>query len=140
MGRDRSSLGNRPERVISAGEVPDGEWFALLGAADVGLALWTPRMKTDSDASRYNTPLAWNRLYWYLAAGLPVVAGGHDELRAFITETGAGVFVRDVHAASLAEAVRDLLLRRTEFSARAAEAFHDSFNFESQMAGVLPLM
>lgn len=139
MGPDRCSLSDRPPRVISVGEVSDQEWLALLGSADVGLALWTPRASRELDIS-FNTPLAWNRLYWYLAAGLPVIAGGHDGLREFIAETGAGVFLDEVNAERLAQVIPDVLMRRKELSAHAIKAFQEGMNFESDMDRVAPLV
>lgn len=136
MGRIRCSLENRPRRVILVGEVSDEVWLTLLGAADVGLALWTPRQRNNGYA-RYNTPQAWNRLYWYLAAGLPVIAGGHDSLRQFLAETGAGIFLNCVNVAAVAQAIGEALTCRVELSVRATSAFFEVFNFESQMERIV---
>ncbi|MDR7550691.1 MAG: hypothetical protein QN131_12270 [Armatimonadota bacterium] len=134
MGPDRCPTALRPPRVVSVGEVSDDEWLELLGAADIGLALWTGKGRS---AGTYDTPYAWNRLYWYLAAGLPVIAGGHPQLSQLIAETRAGLFIGEPEPDKVRQAISVALMRQAELSACAQRAFYDDMNFESQAANVI---
>jgi glycosyltransferase involved in cell wall biosynthesis len=131
--REAGAPSSTDRRVHTLGGADEESWRDWLAMASAGLALWTPTPKGRADPlARWNTPASWNRLYWYLAAGLPVVLGGHPELRAFGEESDSAVLVSDVRAESLAEGVRQALARSADLAAAARHVFRSRFNFEKE--------
>jgi hypothetical protein len=123
------------DRVHIVGAVNEDSWRNWLAVASVGLALWTPRDKTRLDPlARWNTPASWNRIYWYLAAELPAVVGGHRELHAFANESGSAVYVDDISAETVAQGVKQTLARAAELSAAARDVFRSRLNLETESA------
>lgn len=76
--------------------VPKDEMAALLGAVDVGL-----HVLADVPLFRYG--VSPNKLFDYMAAGLPVITNTGGEVSALVEESGAGSAVRPD---GLADAVR----------------------------------
>ena len=105
-----------------------------MAVADVGLAFWSGRGVSRFPPGRWNTPLSWNRLYWYLAAGIPIAAGGHVALEAFVSETGAGVSTSEVSATAIGRAIGEVLGNATGFEAAARRAYEAGLNYEDQVA------
>jgi hypothetical protein len=80
--------------------------------------------------------MSWNRLYWYLAAGLPIAGGGHPLISAFLEETRAGVSIPTVSAASVDSAIRQVLDRLDSFGAASAHAYDTGLSYEAQVSGL----
>lgn len=89
------------DRLDYRGFVPQAEVRDLLGRARVGLVLNEPR----SDFSELST----NKLYEYMAAGLPVVASDIPYWREVVEGCGCGVVLPDNRAESIAAAVGGIL-------------------------------
>ena len=121
------------DRVHIVGAVNEDTWRNWLAVAAIGLALWTPTGAARLDPlAGWNTPASWNRIYWYLAAGLPAVVGGHRHLRAFADDSGSAVYVDDISAETVAQGVRQALARAAELSAAARSAFRFRLNLEKE--------
>jgi hypothetical protein len=122
-------------RVHLTGRVSRQDWERWLAIADIGLAFYSGGVPMrGSDVSMWNTPISWNRLYWYLAAGLPIAGGGHPALKAFLEETGVGVGTTIVSVASVALSIRSVSNSREEFERAAKRAYDDGFNYDAQVA------
>jgi hypothetical protein len=105
-----------------------------MAVADVGLAFWSGGEVSRFPLLRWNTPLSWNRLYWYLAAGIPIAAGGHVTLEGFVNETGTGVSTSEVSGKSIGRAIGEVLANATGFEAAARRAYEGGLNFDDQVA------
>jgi glycosyltransferase involved in cell wall biosynthesis len=120
------------DRVRWLGYLEEGAWLDWLAAADVGLAMYTPRHAPHPRTAALNTPLSWNRIYWYLAAGVPLVVGGHPALAEFTRDTSTGVDVATPTSIGIAAAVQEALQYHDRFAGRAVELFETQFNYEAQ--------
>jgi hypothetical protein len=136
VGRHIGTRGFTPSRARWTGSVTRSEWEQWMAVADVGLAFWSGGGVSRLPLGQWNTPLSWNRLYWYLAAGIPVAAGGHVTLEAFVSETGAGVSTSKVSAKAIGRAIGDVLANATGFEAAARRAYEAGLNYEDQVAGL----
>jgi glycosyltransferase involved in cell wall biosynthesis len=86
--------------VRLADPVPPGEVPAILGAADIGIASLkdTPTFKTVRP----------NKIYEYMAAGLPIACCIDGEARQIVEEVGSGIFIRPEDDHGLAAQLRRL--------------------------------
>jgi glycosyltransferase involved in cell wall biosynthesis len=96
-------------RVHLLPSVPVEELLAWTRDADVGLSL----LQGDSDNHRLALP---NKVFEYVAAGVPVVVSDLPELRALVDTHGIGVCCDPASPADLAAAIRDVLARRDELT------------------------
>jgi hypothetical protein len=134
VGQHVGTRGLTRTRARWTGSVTRSEWEQWMAVADVGLAFWSGGGVSRFPLLRWNTPLTWNRLYWYLAAGIPIVAGGHAALEAFVSETGAGVSTSEVSATAISKAIGEALANATGFEAAARLAYEAGLNYEDQVA------
>jgi glycosyltransferase involved in cell wall biosynthesis len=123
------ALGLTGDDVVFTGYVAShAEALAVTAAADIGVI---PSRKTaQSDAT---IP---NKLFDYMAAGLPVLTSNTVPCTRIVRETGAGDVFRAGYAADLAAAVRrltDPAVRRAAGEA-GRRAVLDRYNWESDAA------
>ena len=90
------------ERVHALDRVPAEEIQAYAASASIGVS---PILDTCLNY-RYSLP---NKLFQYMAAGLPVVASDFEQVRAAVSETGSGVTVNTADPAAIAAAILGLL-------------------------------
>jgi glycosyltransferase involved in cell wall biosynthesis len=116
------------ERVTMLASVPLEQLLAHTAEADVGVTL----LQDTCENHRLALP---NKLFEYIAAGVPVVASALPETRALIERYGVGWCVAPGDASALAETL-DLALRRhgdVELRERLARAAEDlSWEHEQQ--------
>ncbi len=110
------------ERAVSCGvadrlhllePVPPARVSSFLRTADIGVA---PFLHFGSH--EFALP---NKLFEYLRAGLPLVVSDCRAVAQFVNETGVGAVFAAEDPASCAEALRDVLRRRTALHHRIAE-------------------
>jgi glycosyltransferase involved in cell wall biosynthesis len=97
----------RPERLLEFTE-----------SADVGLCY----IDDATLSGQYCLP---NKLFEYVAAGLPVVVSPNPELRRFVETTGVGRVVESLSVPALFEALGSIAAAETEVRARVAAASAD---------------
>jgi glycosyltransferase involved in cell wall biosynthesis len=115
------------DRVQYEGIVPMTRVRELLGSARVALCLNRPREDF--------LDLATNKLFEYMAVGLPIVATDIPYWRKVIEESGCGIVVQGADAEQLADAVRWLLEHPAEaeaMGARGREAALSRYNWSSE--------
>lgn len=124
--------------VRFTGRLPHAEALAAVADADIGLV---PHLAVEA----WNTTIP-NKLFDYMAAGLPVLSSDARPAARIVAETGAGLVYGDMDDAALAAAIRSLrpaaARQRYGDAGRAAIAgrYHfeaDAARLETALAGVL---
>jgi glycosyltransferase involved in cell wall biosynthesis len=121
-------------RLFVVPAVPIVDVPSWIGDADVATI---PFQAVD----RNNVLATPNKLFEYLAAGIPMVVSDFPELRRIVTEAGAGLAVDTTSARSLAAALTELLEepaeRRESRRASARHAYETTYNWQVQAKGLL---
>ena len=118
------------DRVHRLGPVPSDEVVAYASSATFGV------LATSAEGlnNRYSLP---NKLFQYMAAGIPTVAPDLPEIAEVVRSTGCGVVVDASSAAAVAGALRDLLAapeRAREMGDRGRAAIERELNWEVSAA------
>jgi glycosyltransferase involved in cell wall biosynthesis len=127
--RAARALGVR-ERVHFIPAVAPSEVVSYAASASLGVA---PIQPTSSNNS-YSLP---NKLFEYMAAGLPVLAAQLPQMREVVEGSGAGRTVDSRNPAAMGAAIRELLAdpeRLREMGARARGAVEERHNWASSAA------
>jgi len=111
--REQARRSGVDDRVALLEPVPPGGAPALFADADVGLALIEPVCLS------YRLTLP-NKLFEYMAAGLPVLASDLPAISALLAESGAGIAVERVDPGSVAAGLRAALAPERNAELRAA--------------------
>lgn len=117
------------------------EWFPSLSgmidhfrAADIGLLCFHPAPNKTNAAHRSN------KLFQYMAAGLPIVVSDIGNWPTVVGEAGCGVAVDPEDPDAIAEAIVDLIddpRRRADLGRNGRQAALDRYNWEAQEAKLL---
>lgn len=113
------------DRVHVLPPVPTRDVVAAAADATLGVAPIIP----DTPNNAASMP---NKLFQYLAAGLPVVCSDLPQLRAVVEESGAGIAVDTRDAAGIARAISEMLadpLRLAERGRLARVAAEERYNW-----------
>jgi glycosyltransferase involved in cell wall biosynthesis len=105
---------------------------AYAASATVGVSPYIP----EGLNNRYSLP---NKLFHYMAAGIPVVASNFPQVRAIVEGAACGVVVDTTRPSAIAKGIREVLADPAEgvaMGARGRAAVADRYNWESS-AGVL---
>lgn len=121
-------------RLFVVPAVPIAEVPAWIGDADVGVI---PFQAVD----RNNVLATPNKLFEYLAAGVPMVVSDFPEMRRIVAETDAGLAVDASNPRSLAAGITALLgepaERRASRQASARHAADTTYNWQVQAEGLV---
>jgi glycosyltransferase involved in cell wall biosynthesis len=109
-------------RVLLTGPVPSNEVVAYAAGATVGLIPYEPVGLNNT----YTTP---NKLFDYMAAGLPVAASRLPELVRFVEGEGMGLTFAPGDSTALAAAVNELLRDGDSYHAMRVRAEEASTRF-----------
>lgn len=126
-----TSLGLSAPRVVFHGTLPHAQALEVVGQADVGLV---PHHATES----WNTTIP-NKLFDYMAAGLPVISSDAVPAARVVRETGAGLVHRSRDSASLAAQLRMLFdaSERGRMAEAGRCAVRDRYNWEQDSRALL---
>lgn len=128
------ALGLDPPSVVFRGQVPNDLALAELAEADVGII---PHWRDE----QFDTTLP-NKIFDYMAAGLPVVTSDATPLRRIVETTDCGRVFRDRDAAGLARALgelRDIAVRRAA-GARGRAAVVSTYHWERDVERLLAVL
>jgi glycosyltransferase involved in cell wall biosynthesis len=118
------------ERVHFLRPVAPRDVVSYAASAAVGVA---PIQPTSSN-NAYSLP---NKLFEYMAAGLPVVAAQVRQMREVVEGSGAGLIVDSSDPRAMGTAIRDLLTdpgRLAEMGTRARRAVEERYSWASSAA------
>ena len=113
------------------GYLPNREALQVIAKGDVGVI---PHQATDS----WNTTIP-NKLFDYMAAGMPVVTSDTPPCARIVNETGCGEIFRAGDGRSLAEAIRRVTDpgARERFGKAGREAVRSRYNQETDSVALL---
>jgi glycosyltransferase involved in cell wall biosynthesis len=122
-------------RVHLLPPVPPDRVVAVAASADVGASTTLP----SSLNNRYSLP---NKLFQYMAAGIPVVASDFPQVRAIVKDATCGVVVDTTRPSEVAEAIRSLLAdpdRARRMGADGRRAVERRYNWTTSATALLEL-
>ena len=125
--RQRAARAGVAGRVHVVPPVPSGDLVDVAASADVGVSPIVPSCLNY----RYSLP---NKLFQYMAAGLPVVASDFPQVREIVEAAGCGLLVDTRDPAEIAGAVNRILADRAEARAmgeRGRQAVEERFNWST---------
>jgi glycosyltransferase involved in cell wall biosynthesis len=122
-------LSDRPgwARVDYSGRLERQEAWALMASARLGLVVFQP-----TRAHRDALP---NKIFEYMAAGIPVVASNFPAWRQVIGGTGCGLLVDPTDPRAIAAAIQEIASdpdRAREMGQRGRRAVRERFNWAGQ--------
>jgi glycosyltransferase involved in cell wall biosynthesis len=146
LGDDRNEYGNYLKSLASqlgcsgrltfGGMVPRNRLASVLAGADIGLALYGTKAPTAEN----QILCAPNKVYEYMAAGLPTVCSKNQTLVHLVQENRWGLCVEPEDAEGIACAVNRLTQDETlrqQMSRNARQLHLTSMNFEFQAAPLI---
>jgi glycosyltransferase involved in cell wall biosynthesis len=137
-GRERAQLEQKAAElgllgrgVTFLGFLPNEEALAVVAEADVGLV---PHHATES----WNSTIP-NKLFDYMAAGLPVLSSNARPCARVVRESGAGLVYEHDNATELFEAIRVISdpHRRREMASNGPLAIREKFSWEHDTVRLL---
>ena len=126
-GRLRERAAASGASVLVVPPVPPELVEAYAASAAVGVSPIVPSCLNY----RYSLP---NKLFQYMAAGIPVVASAFRQVREIVEGSGAGIVVDTTRPDAIARGIRTVLADPAEaaaMGARGKEAVVDRFNWEA---------
>jgi hypothetical protein len=121
------------DRVILKDRIDRSRLGETLAEYDIGVVLYPVRSGQNSNS----VMAAPNKLYEYLASGLAILASNNETMQ-FVSSEGLGWNIDGISPKETAGFLN--CLRRADVEAccqRAATAFHERYNYESQAEPVL---
>jgi len=118
---------NAEGKIVFAGSIPYDELLNYTAGADLGVAL----IENVSKSYYYALP---NKLFEYIAAGVPVVASDLPQMKQVIEKYRVGEIVKDTNEISLAKAFEELLADETrldEYKVNCRKAYEE-LNWEKE--------
>ncbi|MFN8647495.1 MAG: glycosyltransferase [Gemmatimonadales bacterium] len=130
-----AALGLPAERLTFTGQMPHASALARVAAADIGLVphLRNPWMETTIP----------NKLFDFMAAGLPVVTSDAAPLARVVTAAGCGLLAADAAPQALATAISTLAgdpALRARMAAAGREAVRQRYHWEADERVLLELV
>jgi glycosyltransferase involved in cell wall biosynthesis len=125
--QQRAARGGFAERLHVVTPVPPADVIDVAASADVGVSPIVPSCLNY----RYSLP---NKLFQYMAAGLPVVASDFPQVREIVEGAGCGLVVDTRDPAEIAGAIDRILADRAAAQAmgeRGRQAVVEHFNWST---------
>jgi glycosyltransferase involved in cell wall biosynthesis len=132
---DLARMAARADRVDLVPWLPFPEVIRELAAARAGIMLFHPQ-------PNHMDPIRSNKLFEYMAAGIPVIASDIPAWREILVATGCGVVADPSDSAAVAAAIEGVLTNAEEaeaMGARGKAAVRDRFNWDGEAARLVSL-
>ncbi|OYD17599.1 hypothetical protein CH333_00280 [candidate division WOR-3 bacterium JGI_Cruoil_03_44_89] len=104
LSLEREITKNASKKVKFIGWVPYEQVFQYLREADIGLILLHPTPNYVIAFGRFN------KIFEYMAAGLPIVASNFPSLREIIEDIGCGITVNPLNPREIAKTIEYLIM------------------------------
>jgi glycosyltransferase involved in cell wall biosynthesis len=130
LGQLRASAATLGARVTFLPPVPPAMVNAYTASATLGVSPYVP----EGLNNRYSLP---NKLFHYMAAGIPVVASNFPQVRAIVQGAGCGVVVDTTRPGAIARGIGEVLADPAEAVAmgeRGRAAVADRYNWSTAAA------
>jgi glycosyltransferase involved in cell wall biosynthesis len=121
------------DRVHLLAPVPSGKVVAYAASASIGVSPIIPSCLNY----RYSLP---NKLFQYMAAGIPVVASDFEQVREVVDGSDAGLTVDTTNPGAIAAALRTLLAdpaTRTRMGNNGRAAIASEYNWDRSAKALL---
>jgi len=118
------------DRVEFIGQVPYERVFQCLEEADIGLILFHPTPNNLTAISGRN-----NKIFEYMASGLPIVASDFPGWKETIEEGGYGITVDPLNPKDIARGIEELIkdpVKRRKMGERGRQAVIEKYNWEAE--------
>ena len=126
------------EKVIFAGYLPYHEMFSLLRKADIGLLPYHPIPNNFASSMGERN----NKIFEYMAAGLPVIASNFPAWEKMLKEENCGIPVDPLNPKEIAKAI-EYLIEHPDIAKNMGEngkrAVLDKYNWENESKILLEL-
>ena len=122
------------EEVEFTGQVPYQKVFSFLSKGDIGLICFHPTPNNIASSWRNN------KLFEYMAAGLPVIASNFSAFKEVIDGNNCGITVNPLDAREIAKAVEYLIEHPDEakkMGENGRKAVMDKYNWETESTKLL---
>jgi len=120
------------KRVILSQElVPYDQLDELIGAADIGIALYDREFGLNYS----HVGLASGKVLQYLRCGLPIITSDLPSLRELVVDHGCGMVIKE--ASQIKAMVFTIIAQYKEYSQRASEYYLKHSDFEQYFKDVL---
>jgi glycosyltransferase involved in cell wall biosynthesis len=125
---------NIGERVRFLDKLPWPELMKYTKSADAGLSL----DKNNNQNYKYSLP---NKLFDYISAGIPVIAGDLPEVSKIILENGCGIIIPEVTTEKISKALNELLdnPEKLDLLRKNAAIASQKLNWETESETVIKL-
>jgi len=125
---------NLGERVRFIDKLPWNEMMRYTKAADAGPSL----DKNNNPNYTFSLP---NKLFDYLSAGIPVIAGDLPEVSRIISENNCGIIIPEVSSDKISEAINELLMNPEKLTLlrKNAAIASEKLNWETESEIVIKL-
>lgn len=118
------------ERVVFTGTIPQSDILSYTAAADIGCTL----IENISKSYYYALP---NKMFEYIAAGIPVLASNLPQMMQIIDEFGVGKYVDPEDIESVVAGIKELSdSGRKQAIAENARKAHLELNWEAEFSRV----
>jgi len=121
------------DRVVFTGMVPYDDLQPMTAAADLGVLILDPMNRSKELASA-------NKIFEYMAAGIPVLATDFPENRRILDDADAGYLVTERDSSGIARAVNGIFADPDEMARRGENgrrAHRDRYNWEREEGRLL---
>lgn len=118
------------ERLEFIGQVPYEKVFEYLGTADIGLILFHPTPNNIGAVSGRN-----NKLFEYMAAGLPIIASDLSGWKEIVEGGGYGIVVNPLEPEDIANSINQLIQNpelRIKMGEKGRVDFLEKYNWDNE--------
>lgn len=125
-------------QILFTGFVPYDSTWEYISSADIGLSLYRP-----SNINTIMQATASQKVFEYMASGIPSIAYGSPDFLSLARETKAIFTIKEITPQAIAAGLTQVLRNRSNYESMSENAYaahFGFFNYETQYAPVLELI